>query len=87
MPNFHPSAGAGAKMSKMILQGVLSSEKISGSRKTITAATAAYHHAKSKSNGVSGMSASQAQQLIEQASGKTHTRKTSAGIKGYNPSG
>ena len=49
MPNFYPSAGA--KMSKMILAGMVQSEKVSGSRKTITAATAAYHHAKSKSSG------------------------------------
>ena len=58
MPNFYPSAGA--KMSKIILSGVLQSDKVSGSRKTITAATAAYHHQKSKSNGVSNVSVAQA---------------------------
>lgn len=92
VPNFYPS-GAGAKMSKMLLQGVLQTERTSTRKSTTNSAsnssgTGQYHHVKSKSSGSvpsSNVAAPatqlQAQQLIEQATASAkHLRKSSSTI-------
>jgi hypothetical protein len=69
-------------MNKMLLQGVLQSERTAtrkATSNTTASANPTYHHIKSKSSGNVSASQLQAQQLIEQASASAkHMRKSSS---------